>query len=111
MPIHEFEIDSNASSEGTIHIEKSFQMPLSVKVKSLSLKTNTSCLNRIHSAKATINDIIYIDSKIKDCSDTTFDNDLQLEAGESKLYLHIDNFNPGEIIKGSGMVEYQITLV
>jgi hypothetical protein len=32
MPIYEFEIDSKASVQGTVHIEKSIHMPLSVKV-------------------------------------------------------------------------------
>lgn len=109
MPEKELPIDTIADAHGDIQFARNVEIPLSVTIKLIKLRTTSNCRERIHKTTARVNgETIINNEQIKDCSEFVFSNEIHVQPGQLDVELLSQGFDSAEHVQGTVHVKFTI---
>src|SRR5919206_3188854 len=109
MVTQKSDFSEKADEFGRISFHDNIDLPASIKITKVSVKTRTGCKDRRHRAKLNIdNDAVIIDEPVVDCTDYSKDLSKRLRRGTHRIDFSVDGFDPQEQVDGTAIIEYNI---
>jgi hypothetical protein len=113
MATQNFQFSETANAQGVVVVTKQANTgPLKAKIKKVQFQTNSNCQGRAHDLVATVSSGGQPDTfnlHYTDCQSAQMAVDKKY-GGNVTFQLKTGGFSPGEVVTGSGQVEYSIVL-